>query len=157
RGTRAGRAGEAEGAAQRPRAPRRREASTATRLGVWRVPRGHCRIPWRTVPGDMLDLVLIVLAVAFAVAGDPAGFIIGILSFTGFICGAVVGVRFAHGLAVALATSQNVRAVLAIIIVFVTAVGGMLLASALGVMIRSRISRRPTTVLDAIGGAVVNV
>jgi S1-C subfamily serine protease len=105
----------------------------------------------------MLDVVLIVLAAAFAVAGYRQGFIIGILSFGGFICGAMIGVHFAHGLSVALTSSQNLRAVLAIIFVFVAAVGGMLLASALGVMIRSRIRRRPTTVLDAIGGAVVNV
>ncbi len=105
----------------------------------------------------MLDVVLIALAAAFAVAGYRQGFIIAILSFGGFICGAMVGVHFAHGLSFALTNSQNLRAVLAIVFVFVAAVGGMLLASALGVVIRSRIKRRPTTVLDAIGGAVVNV
>lgn len=105
----------------------------------------------------MLDVVLIVLAAAFAVAGYRQGFIIGILSFGGFVCGAIIGMRFAHGLSVALTASQSLRAILAIIFVFVVAVGGMLLASALGVMIRSRIRRRPTTVIDAIGGAIVNV
>jgi S1-C subfamily serine protease len=105
----------------------------------------------------LLDVGLIVLAAAFAVAGYRQGFIIGILSFGGFICGALAGVHFAHGLSVALTNNQNLRAVMAIIFVFVAAVGGMLLASAVGVMIRSRVKRRPTTTLDAIGGAIVNV
>lgn len=110
-----------------------------------------------TVPGDLLDLVLIALAAAFAVAGYRQGFIIGILSFTGFAGGAVIGVYLAPGFAMALTGSQNVRAVLAIIIVFAAAVIGMLTASALGVLIRSHLHSGPTTTLDAIGGAVVNV
>lgn len=109
------------------------------------------------VSGDLLDLVLIALASAFAVAGYRQGFIIGILSFAGFSCGAAIGIYFAPGLAVTLTSGQSLQAVLAIIIVFVAAVIGMLIASAFGVMLRSRVRRRPSTMLDALGGAVVNV
>src|SRR5215468_5896293 len=35
------------------------------------------------VPGDLLDLILIALAAAFAVAGYRQGFIVGVLSFVG--------------------------------------------------------------------------
>lgn len=110
-----------------------------------------------TVPGDLLDLVLIALATAFAVAGYRQGFIIGVLSFVGFTGGAVLGIYFAPGLAMTVASQQSVQAVLAIVTVFVAAVIGMLIASALGVMVRSRVRRRPSTMLDSIGGAAVNV
>ncbi len=107
--------------------------------------------------GDLLDLILIALAAAFAVAGYRQGFIIGVLSFAGFTGGAVLGIYFAPGLATAVTSNSGPQAVLAIIIVFAAAVAGMLVASALGVALRSKVRRRPSTVLDSIGGAVVNV
>jgi S1-C subfamily serine protease len=110
-----------------------------------------------TVPGDFLDLVLVALATAFAVAGYRQGFIIGVLSFIGFTGGAVLGIYFAPGLARATSSQQNVQAVLAIVAVFLAAVAGMLITSAVGVALRSRVRRRPSTTLDSIGGAVVNV
>jgi S1-C subfamily serine protease len=109
------------------------------------------------VHGDMLDLILIVLASAFAVAGYRQGFIIGVMSLAGFTGGAVIGIYFTPGIATALAASQSLQALLAIVGVFVTAVIGMLLASGLGILLRSRLRRGPTTFLDSIGGALVNV
>ena len=61
------------------------------------------------MPGDFLDLVLIALAMAFAVAGYRQGFIIGVLSFVGFTGGAILGIYFAPGLAM-MAASQGWRA-----------------------------------------------
>jgi len=110
-----------------------------------------------TVPGDLLDVVLIVLAAAFAVAGYRQGFIIGVLSFAGFTGGTVLGIYLAPGAATALTGRPNLQAVLAIVIVFIAAVIGMLITSAVGVALRSRVRRRPSTVLDSIGGAIVNV
>jgi len=109
------------------------------------------------VSGDLLDLVLIALAAAFAVAGYRQGFIIGVLSFVGFTGGAVIGIYLAPGIAMALTGRQNLQAVLAIIGVFVVAVLGMLVASALGVLIRSHVRGVPSTLLDSFGGAAVNV
>jgi uncharacterized membrane protein required for colicin V production len=51
------------------------------------------------VPGDLLDLILIVLAAAFAVAGYRQGFIVGMLSCIGFLVGAAVGATFSPALA----------------------------------------------------------
>jgi S1-C subfamily serine protease len=110
-----------------------------------------------TVPGDLLDVVLVVLASAFAVAGYRQGFIIGVLSFLGFVGGGLLGMYFAPGLAMQLVTDANLRAAVAVAAVFMAAVIGMLIASAVGVALRSRVRRRQTTVLDAVGGAVVNV
>lgn len=107
--------------------------------------------------GDFLDLILIVLAAAFAVAGYRQGFIIGVMSFAGFVGGVAVGAIFAPRISRSLATSLNWQAFLAIVVVFLAAVIGMLLASGLGVAARSRLRWRPATVLDSIGGAAVNV
>jgi S1-C subfamily serine protease len=108
------------------------------------------------VPGDFLDLILIVLVVAFAVAGYRQGFIIGVLSFVGFIGGGAIGAAFAPKIARAITVNPGWQAVTAIIVVFLTAMIGQLLASGLGVAMRSRLTWRPATVVDSVGGAVVS-
>jgi S1-C subfamily serine protease len=109
------------------------------------------------VPGDLLDLILIVLVVAFAVAGYRQGFIIGVLSFAGFIGGGAVGAVLGPHIARSLVSGLAQQALVAIIVVFVAAMIGQLLASGLGVAMRSRLTWRPATVLDAIGGSAVSV
>jgi S1-C subfamily serine protease len=109
------------------------------------------------VPGDLLDLVLVVLAAAFAVAGYRQGFIIGVLSLAGFVGGVLLGGMIAPAVSRLLASSMSVQAVIAILTTFGTAVICMLLASGVGVAVRSRLRARPVTVLDSIGGAAVNV
>jgi S1-C subfamily serine protease len=109
------------------------------------------------VPGDLLDVILLVLVAAFAVAGYRQGFIIGVLSLAGFVAGVIGGAYLAPGISRALAQSQTMQAFLAILVVFAAAVIGMLIASAIGVAVRSRLVGRPATVVDSLGGAVVNV
>ena len=107
--------------------------------------------------GDLLDLILVVLVVAFAVAGYRQGFIIGVLSFAGFIGGGAIGALIGPSIARALVDGLAQQALVAIIVVFVVAMVGQLLASGLGVAMRSRVTWRPATVVDSIGGAVVSV
>ena len=107
--------------------------------------------------GDLLDLILVVLVVAFAVAGYRQGFIIGVLSFAGFIGGGAIGALIGPGIARALVDGLAQQALVAIIVVFVVAMIGQLLASGLGVAMRSRVTWRPATVVDSIGGAAVSV
>jgi S1-C subfamily serine protease len=109
------------------------------------------------VPGDLLDLILIAVIAAFAVAGYRQGFIIGVLSLVGFVAGIAVGAYIAPGLSRALAASASWRAFLAILAVFLTAVIGMLIASGIGVAVRSRLNGRQVTIADSLGGAIVNV
>ena len=109
------------------------------------------------VPGDLLDLILIVLIVAFAVAGYRQGFIIGVLSFAGFIGGGAIGAVFGPRIARSLVSGLAQQALVAIIVVFVAAMIGQLLASGVGVAVRARLTWRPATVIDAIGGAAVSV
>ena len=107
--------------------------------------------------GDLLDLILIALAAAFAVAGYRQGFIVGVLSFVGFLGGAAVGAAFSPALARALVSGPARQALAAIIVVFLAAMLGQLVASLLGAAMRSRVTWRPVALLDAIGGAVVSV
>jgi S1-C subfamily serine protease len=109
------------------------------------------------VPGDLLDLILIVLAVAFAVAGYRQGFIVGVLSFAGFLGGAAIGAVFAPSIARALVHQQTKQALVAIIVVFLAAMIGQLVAAAVGAALRSRVSWRTATFLDSAAGAAVSM
>lgn len=109
------------------------------------------------MPGDLLDLILITLIAAFAVAGYRQGFIIGMLSLTGFVLGVAGGALIAPSIAHALAGSLAWQAFVAILVVFAGAVAGMLVASGIGVAVRSRLTGRPATIADSLGGAAVNV
>jgi S1-C subfamily serine protease len=109
------------------------------------------------VPGDLLDLILLVMIAAFAVAGYRQGFIVGALSLAGFIGGAAGGALIAPAVSHRLSSSLSMQAFFAVLVVFCGAVVGMLIASAIGVAVRSRVTGRPATVLDSLGGAAVNV
>jgi S1-C subfamily serine protease len=109
------------------------------------------------VPGDLLDLILIVLAAAFAVAGYRQGFIVGVLSCIGFLAGAAAGATFSPALARLLVHSTAQQALVAIIVVFICAMIGQLLASLIGVAARSQVTWRPAALVDALGGAAVSV
>jgi S1-C subfamily serine protease len=109
------------------------------------------------VPGDLLDVILIAVIAAFAVAGYRQGFIIGVLSLLGFVAGIALGAYIAPSFSRALATRTSWQAFLAILVVFVTAVIGMLIASGIGVAVRSRLNGRQLTLADSVGGAAVNV
>jgi len=109
------------------------------------------------VPGDLLDLILIVLVIAFAVAGYRQGFIIGVLSFAGFLVGGALGAEFGPRIALSMVSGLAQQAVIAIVVVFLAAVIGQLIASGLGVAMRSRLTWRPATILDSVGGAALSV
>jgi S1-C subfamily serine protease len=109
------------------------------------------------VPGDYLDLILLALTAAFAVAGYRQGFIIGVLSLAGFVGGVATGAIFAPAISRSLAGSPQWQALIAILVVFAAAVLGMLIASGVGVAVRAKLTGRPATIIDSVGGAAVNV
>jgi S1-C subfamily serine protease len=108
------------------------------------------------VPGDLLDVILVVLAAAFAVEGYRQGFVVGALGVIGFLGGAAAGAVISPGIAQALVGSPSQQALVAIIVVFLVALTGQLLASLAGAALRSRLAWRPATVMDAAGGAAVS-
>jgi S1-C subfamily serine protease len=109
------------------------------------------------VPGDWLDLILIALAVAFAVAGYRRGFIVGMLSFIGFLGGAAAGAVLFPVIARLVGAKSGQQALMGIIVVFLAAMTGQLIAYVLGAALRSRLTWRPAALLDAAGGAVVSM
>jgi hypothetical protein len=108
------------------------------------------------VPGDLLDVILVVLAAAFAVDGYRQGFVVGALGVIGFLSGAAAGALLAPGIAQALVRSPSQQALVAIVVVFLVALAGQLLASLAGAALRSRLAWRPATVMDAAGGAAIS-
>src|SRR5204863_3463300 len=140
-------------------------ASAAGSASGWERPRGGTP-PVRTgemalyggaVRGDLLDLILIALAAAFAVAGYRQGFIVGVLSFVGFLGGAAVGAIFSPAIARAVVSGAARQALVAIIVVFLAAMIGQFVASLVGAAMRSRVTWGSATVVYAVGGAVVSV
>src|SRR5436190_5096087 len=105
---------------------------------------------------DLLDLLLIAVAAGFAVSGYRQGFLIGVLSFVGFLGGGVLGAKYAPALHEALGgTGQS--PLFGLLIVFLAATAGQLVATAVGISVRRRITWDPARVVDSVGGAAVSV
>ncbi|MBB5776360.1 MarP family serine protease [Nonomuraea jabiensis] len=102
--------------------------------------------------GDLLDLILIGLVIAFGISGYRQGFIIGVMSFVGFVGGAVLGVFIAPPISKALVSGDTPQALLAIVIVFLAATIGQFASSTLGAVVRSHVTWEPAKVADAVGG-----
>ena len=105
----------------------------------------------------MLDLILIVIVAAFAVSGYRQGFIVGVLSFFGFVGGALLGAEFGPAISRALVGGQTQQDVVAVILLVSFAVIGQFIASSIGAAMRSTVTWRSATVLDSVGGSVVSV
>jgi len=104
------------------------------------------------VRGDLLDLILIGLVIAFGVSGYRQGFIIGVMSFVGFVGGAVLGVFIAPPISRAVVDGDTPQALLAIVIVFLSATIGQFASSTIGAVVRSHVTWEPAKVADAVGG-----
>jgi S1-C subfamily serine protease len=110
------------------------------------------------VLGDhLLDLILLALVVLFAVSGYRQGFIVGLLSFVGFVGGGVCGALIAPPIARAVVEGPSQQALLAIVIAFLAATLGQLLSSSAGAVLRNRVTGNNARAVDAAGGAVVSV
>jgi S1-C subfamily serine protease len=109
------------------------------------------------VSGDVLDLLLLVVVAAFAVSGYRQGFIVGILSFFGFVGGAILGAEFGPDIAHAIVGGQTQQDVVAVILLVSFAVIGQFVASAIGAAMRSTVTWHSATVLDSIGGSLVSI
>lgn len=106
--------------------------------------------------GDVLDIVVVLAAAAFAVSGFRQGFVVGLLSFVGFFGGALLGLQVAPPLVDGVAAGPG-RVVLALVVVFGIAMIGQAIAVVLGGRIRDRFTWRSARVLDSIGGALISV
>ena len=109
------------------------------------------------VRGDVLDLILIVVVAAFAVSGYRQGFIVGVLSFFGFVGGALLGAEFGPSISRALVGGQTQQDVIAVVLLVSFAVIGQFIASSIGAAMRSTVTWRSATVLDSVGGSIVSM
>ena len=105
----------------------------------------------------MLDLILIVVVAAFAVSGYRQGFIVGVLSFFGFVGGALLGAEFGPDISRALVGGQTQQDVIAVVLLVSFAVIGQFIASSIGAAMRSTVTWHSATLLDSVGGSLVSV
>ncbi|MEU3824218.1 MarP family serine protease [Streptomyces sp. SID486] len=109
---------------------------------------------------NVLDILLLVAAVWFAVVGYRQGFVVGILSVIGFLGGGLVAVYLLPVIWDAATDKAEVgttAAVVAVVVVIVCASVGQALTTHLGNKLRRSITWSPARALDATGGALVNV
>jgi S1-C subfamily serine protease len=109
------------------------------------------------VRGDLLDLALVVIAVIFAISGYRQGFIVGSLSFVGFVGGAVLGAEFGPAISRAVVGRQTQQDVVAVILLVAFAILGQFIFSSVGAYVRQLMTSPSSTTLDAIGGSAVSV
>ncbi len=108
------------------------------------------------VQGSLVDLVLVVLVVVFAVNGYRQGFFIGLLSFVGFFGGAALGLQLGPWLA-GFASAEVAKVFISLLTVFAVAIAGQALAGWLGARIRESIRNPAGQAVDNLGGALVSV
>ncbi|WP_267244257.1 MarP family serine protease [Streptomyces sp. PR69] len=109
---------------------------------------------------NVLDILLLVAAVWFAIVGYRQGFVVGILSVIGFLGGGLVAVYALPVLWDHLTNNTEVStaaAIAAVVIVIVCASVGQAVTTHLGNKLRRYITWSPARALDATGGALVNV
>ncbi|MFD7711257.1 MarP family serine protease [Streptomyces sp. NPDC059785] len=109
---------------------------------------------------NVLDILLLVAAVWFAIVGYRQGFVVGILSVIGFLGGGLIAVYLLPVIWDALTDGAEVStsaAVVAVVVVIVCASVGQALTTHLGNKLRRYITWSPARALDATGGALVNV
>ncbi len=105
---------------------------------------------------DLLDLILIVVAAAFAVSGYRQGFVVGVLSFVGFVGGLMLGLWIVPIIMQRFTPSLLVSTV-SLCAVLVLAVIGQVLATSAGGRVRREITWRPVQAVDQSAGAAVSV
>ncbi|HEU5271092.1 MAG TPA: MarP family serine protease [Jatrophihabitans sp.] len=102
---------------------------------------------------DVLDLILIVAAIGYAVGGYRNGAVVGALSLAGFFGGAAAGAQLARPLGRVLANGAA-QVPVAIVCVLFFALIGQLLAVWIAGRLRSRLTWHPARQLDHAAGAL---
>ncbi|RPF32950.1 MarP family serine protease [Streptomyces sp. TLI_185] len=105
---------------------------------------------------DLLDILLLLVVVAYAASGYRRGLVAGCVSLAGFVGGAVLGVWILPWM-MDLVTAGTTRAtVTAVLTVLLPAVVGHELAGRLALRLRRELDRGPLRVADGVGGAAAN-
>lgn len=105
---------------------------------------------------DILDILLLLVVAAFAVSGYRQGFVVGVVSFAGFLGGLALGFVIVPAF-LDRSSSSLLASVIALCAVLALAVVGQVLGSMLGARLREAITWQPAQMVDAVSGAVVSV
>ncbi|MGW9455355.1 MarP family serine protease [Streptomyces globisporus] len=109
---------------------------------------------------NVLDILLLLAAVWFAVIGYRQGFVVGILSVIGFLGGGLVAIYLLPVIWDRVTEDAEVStavAIGAVVVVITCASIGQAFTTHLGNKLRRYITWSPARALDATGGALVNV
>lgn len=106
--------------------------------------------------GDTLDLVLLGACALFGFSGYRQGFVVGALSFVGFLGGGLLGAQIATPIARSIGGDKH-AALIGLGVVFAAASLGQLAATAIGSVVRRKLLWRPLRALDSVGGAGVSI
>lgn len=104
----------------------------------------------------VVDGILILLMLVFAISGYRQGFVIGALSFGGFFSGALIGLQVGPLIANQFEDGA-IRVVVSLVAIFALAVLGQTLAGWFGTKLRRSITSRPLQRVDDAGGAMVSL
>jgi S1-C subfamily serine protease len=104
----------------------------------------------------VVDGILILLMLVFAISGYRQGFVIGALSFGGFFSGVLIGLQVGPLIADNF-SGATARLVVSLASIFALAVLGQTLAGWLGTHLRRQISSKPLQRVDDAGGAFISL
>lgn len=105
---------------------------------------------------SLVDVVLIVLALAFALSGFRQGLLVSATSIVGFLGGAVLGAQLSGPVAERIEGSSVTRVFAALVVVLAGALLGQVVAGAIGRAVRRKVTWEPAKMLDSVAGAVVS-
>ncbi|MEY9968148.1 S1-C subfamily serine protease [Streptacidiphilus sp. MAP12-16] len=105
---------------------------------------------------NVLDFLLLVAAIGFAISGYRQGFVVGVLSLVGFLGGGLIAVQLLP-LLLTHFPAGTVSSVVAVVVVIVFASVGQAFTTHWGWKLRGPIDRSRARLADAAGGSVVNV
>jgi S1-C subfamily serine protease len=105
---------------------------------------------------SFVDLLLIVLALVFALSGFRQGLLVSATSFFGFLGGAVLGAQLSGPVADRIDGSNLTRVFAALVVVLAGALLGQVVAGAAGRALRRQVTWEPAKVVDSVAGAVVS-
>jgi S1-C subfamily serine protease len=105
---------------------------------------------------DLLDILLMLVVLAYAASGYRRGLVAGCVSFAGFVGGAVIGVWVLPWMMDLVEAGTTRATVTAVLTVLIPAVVGHELAGRLALRLRRELDEGPLRVADGIGGAAAN-
>ncbi|GAB2815372.1 MarP family serine protease [Streptomyces daliensis] len=105
---------------------------------------------------NLLDVLLLLAVLVYAVSGYQRGLVAGLVSLAGFVGGVVVGVWLLPFALDQVTEGTTGATVVALLTVLVPALAGHALAAPLGWRLRRGLSWAPVRWADGAGGAVIN-